>query len=65
MVRIRSSVMVRGRAGMVMVCIRRRLGVKHPGCNTERRQQQEHTIDCTQAQGTQTVPISVSYTCSG
>jgi hypothetical protein len=59
MVRIRSSVMVRRRAGMVMVCIRRRLGVKHPGGNTERCQQQEHTIDGTQAQGAQTAPISV------
>ncbi len=27
--------MVRRRASMVMVCIRRRLGVKHPGGNTE------------------------------
>ena len=52
--------MVRRRASMVMVCIRRRLGVKHPGGNTERRQQQEHTIGCTQAQGAQTTPISVS-----
>jgi len=52
--------MVRRRAGMVMVCIRRRRGVKHPGCNTERGQQQEHTIDCTQAQGAQTAPISLS-----
>jgi len=60
MVRIRSSVMVRGRAGMVMVCPRRRLSVKHPGCNTERCQQQEYTIECTQAQGAHTVPIAVS-----
>ena len=59
MVRMRSSVMVRGRAGMVMVCIRRRRGVKHPGGNTERCQQQEHTIDDAQAQGAHTVPISV------
>ena len=60
MVRIRSSVLVRRRASMVLVCIRRRLGVKHPGCNTERRQQQEHTRGCTQAQGAQTAPIPVS-----
>ncbi len=52
--------MVRRRAGMVMVCIRRRLGVKYPSGNTERRQQQEHTIGCTQAQGAQTAPISMS-----
>jgi hypothetical protein len=52
--------MVRGRAGMVMVCPRRRLSVKHPGCNTERCQQQEYTIECTQAQGAHTVPIAVS-----
>ena len=59
-VRIRSGVMVRRRASMVMVCIRRRRDVKHPGRNTERCQQQECTIGCTQAQGTQTAPISVS-----
>jgi hypothetical protein len=52
--------MVRRRVGMVMVYIRRRRGVKHPSCNTERCQQQEHTIGCTQAQGAQTVPIAVS-----
>ena len=50
-VRIRSSMMVRRRASMVMVGLRRRLGVKYPGRNTERGQQQERTIGCTQAQG--------------
>ena len=60
MVPIRISVMVRGRAGMVMVCIRRRRGVKYASGNTERGQQQEHTIDGAQAQGAHTVPISVS-----
>jgi hypothetical protein len=53
MVRIRSSVMVRRRrVGMVMVRIMRCRGVKEPGCNAERRQHQEHTIDCAQTQGT-------------
>src|SRR6476619_5244042 len=60
MVRIRISVTVCYRASMVMVCIRRRLGVKYPGCNTERCQQQEHTVECTQAQGARTAPTSVS-----
>jgi hypothetical protein len=52
MVRIRSSVMMRRRAGMVLVSIMRCRGMKEPGCNAERRQQQEHTIDSAQAQGT-------------
>jgi hypothetical protein len=59
-VRIRSGVLVRRRASMVMVCIRRRRDMKHPGGNTERCQQQEYTIGCTQAQGAQAAPISVS-----
>ena len=37
-VRIRSGVLVCRRASLVMVCIRRRRDVKHPGCNTERCQ---------------------------
>ena len=43
--------MVRIRRGMLMVGIRRRLGMEYAGRNTERGQQQEHTIGCTQAQG--------------
>ena len=46
MVRIRSSVLVRCRVGMVMVRIMRGRSMKEPGCNAERRQQQEHTIGC-------------------
>ena len=38
LVRIRSSVMVRRRAGMVMVCIMRCRGMQEAGCNAERRQ---------------------------
>jgi len=60
MMRLRSSVMVRRGAGMVMVCIMRCLGMKHASGNAERCQQQEHTIDGTQAQGAYTVPISAS-----
>gem|GEM_PF-4337657 len=52
--------MVRLRASMVMVYIRRRRSMKEAGRNAERRQQQEHTVGCTQAQGAQTTPVSVS-----
>jgi len=48
------------RASMLMVYIMRRLSMKEPGRNAERRQQQKRTIGCAQAQGAQTTPVSVS-----
>jgi hypothetical protein len=50
--------MVRRRAGMVMVRIMRCRGMQEAGCNAERRQSQEHTIGCAQAQGPQPAPVS-------